>query len=255
MINPVRAQRLEIIPIRGMPLVNEIDDLSELISATFQTDSQEPKPGDILVVSHTIVSIAEGRVFKIDESDISDKARTIAEKTGQGPEKVELALREAVEIVRESPVLITQTRQGLITDYSGVDSSNAPTGRFVALSEDSDDSASKLHVKLSKVFGFHLPVIICDTQGRPWRKGTTNLAIGVAGMFPFTDNSNRKDLFGRELRSSLVCLADELASAAELVMGQADERIPVALIRGIEYKQRDGSAVDILRSRDENLFL
>ncbi len=255
MIDPMRAQRLEIIPLRGMPLVKELDDLSELILTTLQADTQEPKPGDILIVSHTIVSVAEGRVFKIEEMDISDKARMLAEKMGQEPEKVELALREAAEIIRESSVLVTQTRQGIITDYSGVDSSNAPTGRFIALPEHPDDSASKLHVKLSKVFGFHLPVIICDTQGRPWRKGATNLAIGVAGMSPFTDNRNRKDLYGRELRSSLVCLADELASAAELVMGQANEGIPVALIRGIEYKQKDGSVADILRSRDENLFL
>ena len=154
MTDPMRAQRLEIIPIGGMPLVNEMDDLSELILATLQTDAQEPKPGDILIVSHTIVSIAEGRVFKIEERGISDKARTIAKKMGQKPEKVELALREAVEIVRESSVLIIQTRQGFITDYSGVDSSNAPTGHYVALPLDPDDSAGKLHVTLSKMFGF-----------------------------------------------------------------------------------------------------
>jgi len=251
----MRAQRLEIIPIRGMPLVKELDDLSELILTILQTDIQEPKPGDILIVSHSIVSVAEGRVFKIETRDISDRARTIAEKTGQEPEKVELALREAAEIIRESPVLVTQNRQGIITDYSGVDSSNAPSGRFIALPENPDDSATKLHVRLSKAFGFHLPVIICDTQGRPWRKGATNLAIGIAGMSPFTDNKGRKDLYGRELQSSLVCLADELASAAELVMGQADEGIPAALIRGVEYELRTGSAADILRSRDKNLFL
>ena len=251
----MRARRLEIIPIMGMPLVKELDDLSELILTVLRTNTQEPKPGDILVVSHSIVSVAEGRVFEIEERDVSDKARTIAGKTGQKPEKVELALREAAKIIRESPVLITQTRQGIITDYSGVDSSNAPSRRFVALPENSDDSAGKLHVKLSKAFGFHLPVIICDTQGRPWRKGGTNLAIGVAGMSPFTVNKGRKDLYGRELRSSLICLADELASAAELVMGQADEGIPVVLIRGVEYEQMNGSAADILRSRDKNLFL
>jgi coenzyme F420-0:L-glutamate ligase/coenzyme F420-1:gamma-L-glutamate ligase len=251
----MRAQRLEIIPIKGMPLVKELDDLYELMLPILQTGTQEPKPGDILIVSHSIVSVAEGKAFKIEARDISNRARTIAKKTGQESEKVELALREAAKIVRESPVLITQTRQGIITDYSGVDSSNAPSGRFVALPDDSDDSASKLHVKLSKAFGFHFPVIICDTQGRPWRKGATNLAIGVAGMSPFMDNSGRTDLYGRKLRSSLVCLADELASAAELVMGQADEGIPLVLIRGIEYKQRNGSAADILRSGDKNLFL
>lgn len=251
----MRAQRLEIIPIMGMPLVKELDDLSELILTVLRTNTQEPKPGDILVVSHSIVSIAEGRVFEIEEKDVSDRARMIAGKTGQEPKKVELALREAAKIVRESPVLITQTPHGILTDYSGVDSSNAPLGRFIALPEDPNNSASKLHVKLSKVFGFHLPVIICDTFGRPWRKGATNLAIGIAGMSPFTNNKNRKDLYGRKLQSSLVCLVDELASAAELVMGQADAGIPVVLVRGVEYEQRDGSAADILRTRDKNLFL
>jgi len=251
----MRTQRLEIIPIEGMPLVKELDDLPELILTILQTNTQEPKPGDILIVSHSIVSVAEGRVFGIEAMDISDRARTIAEKTGQEPAKVELALREADKIIRESPVLITKTRHGIITDYSGVDSSNAPSGKFIALPEDPDDSANKLHVILSKAFGFHLPVIICDTQGRPWRKGATNLAIGIAGISPFTDNKGRKDLYGRELQSSLVCLADEIAAAAELVMGQADEGIPIVLIRGIEYEQGNGSASDILRSRDKNLFL
>ena len=251
----MRAQRLEIIPIMGMPLVKEQDDLSELILRVLRTSTQDPKPGDILVVSHSIVSVAEGRVFEIEARDVSDRAKTIAAKTGQKPEKVELALREATTVIREFPVLITQMRQGIITDYSGVDSSNAPSGRIIALPEDPDISASEFHIKLSKAFGFHLPVIICDTHGRPWRKGAANLAIGVAGMSPFTNNKGRKDLYGRELRSSLVCLADELASAAELVMGQADEEIPVVLIRGIGYEQRNGSAADIIRSRDTNLFL
>ncbi len=251
----MRTQRLEILPIEGMPLVKELDDLPKLILTILQSSTQKAMPGDILIVSHSIVSIAEGRVFEIEAIDVSDRARMIAEKTGQEPEKVELALREADKIIRESPVLITQTRQGIITDYSGVDSSNAPSGKFIALPEDPDESANKLHAMLSESFGFHLPVIICDTQGRPWRKGATNLAIGVAGISPLIDNKGRKDLYGRELQSSLVCLADELASAAELVMGQADEGIPIVLIRGVEYERRKGSASDILRSRDKNLFL
>ncbi|MHA1484541.1 MAG: coenzyme F420-0:L-glutamate ligase [Candidatus Thorarchaeota archaeon] len=249
------TQRLEIIPIEGMPLVKELDDLPKLILTILQSSQQKAMPGDVLIVSHSIVSVAEGRVFEIRAIDVSDRARMIAEKTGQEPEKVELALREADKIIRESPVLITQTRQGIITDYSGVDSSNAPSGKFIALPEDPDESANKLHAMLSESFGFHLPVIICDTQGRPWRKGATNLAIGVAGISPLVDNKGRKDLYGRELQSSLVCIADELASAAELVMGQADEGIPIVLIRGVEYERRKGLASDILRSRNKNLFL
>jgi coenzyme F420-0:L-glutamate ligase/coenzyme F420-1:gamma-L-glutamate ligase len=150
--------------------------------------------------------------------------------------KTEIALQESVEVIREEPIIITKTKQGIITDYSGVDESNAPLGTMIALPKDADKSALDIYEKLRQSFGFATPVIVCDTQGRPWRKGAINLAIGIAGMSPFIDNAGRRDLYNRHLRSSIVCLADELASAAELVMGQADEGIPLAIIRGVDYE-------------------
>ena len=178
----------------------------------------------------------------------------IASSSEHSQLRTEIALQESVEVIREQPIMIAKTKQGIITDYSGVDESNAPLGSMIALPKNPDKSALEIHKKLSHSFGCHIPVIISDTQGRPWRKGATNLAIGIAGMSPFIDNAGRKDLYERFLRSSLVCLADELASAAELVMGQADEGIPIVIIRGVDYIIGEGAATQILRSSEENLF-
>jgi coenzyme F420-0:L-glutamate ligase/coenzyme F420-1:gamma-L-glutamate ligase len=205
-------------------------------------------------VTHSIVSVSEGRVFSERDIEASDRAKRIAAATGRAPGKVEVALREAVEVVREEPVLITRTAQGILTDFSGVDQKNAPPGKYIALPLDSDESARKLHSQLSKEFGVRLPVIITDTHGRPWRLGAVNTTIGVAGMSPFFKNAGKEDLYGRHLRSSLVCLADELAQAAELVMGQADEGIPVVIVRGVNYDSGQGTASEILRSEAEDLF-
>lgn len=250
----MRRKLLEIIPIQGFPLVQVGDNIGALILECLHKNDTKLSPGDILVVTHSIISVAEDSLYEIDEIEPSEKARSIASLSKHSPLRTEIALQESVEVIREQPIMITKTRQGVITDFSGVDESNAPLGYMIALPKNPDRSALVIHELLSKAFGFAIPVIICDTQGRPWRKGATNLAIGVAGMSPFIDNAGRKDLYERQLRSSLVCLADELASAAELVMGQADEGIPIAIIRGVEYKADKGTASQILRSSEENLF-
>jgi coenzyme F420-0:L-glutamate ligase/coenzyme F420-1:gamma-L-glutamate ligase len=168
---------------------------------------------------------------------------------------VEIALRESSEIIREEPILITRTHQGIITDFSGVDESNAPNGKMIALPKDSDASAKRISEDLSKAAGFNIPVIITDTQGRPWRKGAVNLAIGVAGMSSFVKNKGKEDIYGKTLQSSLVCIADEIAASAELVMGQANENVPIAIVRGLNLDEESGTAQEILRDSSENLFL
>jgi coenzyme F420-0:L-glutamate ligase/coenzyme F420-1:gamma-L-glutamate ligase len=250
----MNRKQLEVIPIQGFPLIKIGDDISSLILEYLQKNDIRLYLGDILVVTHSIISIAEGSLYEIEKIEPSKKAVSIADITEHKPVKTEIALQESVEVIREYPVMITKTKQGIITDYSGVDESNAPLGTMIALPKNPDLSALNIHKALSSTLGFSIPVIICDTQGRPWRKGAVNLAIGIAGMSPFIDNAGRKDLYDRRLRSSLVCLADELASAAELVMGQADEGIPLAIIRGAEYKTDDGTALQIPRSSKENLF-
>jgi len=248
------VRSLEIVPLSGIPIVKQGDDLAATIIAAVKRSRLHPRIGDVFIVTHSIVSMSEGRVFSERDIEVSDRAKRIAAATGRAPAKVEVALREALEVVREEPVLITRMSQGILTDFSGVDQKNAPPGSYIALPLDSDISARKLHSRLSKEFGVHVPVIITDTHGRPWRLGAVNTGIGVAGMSPFFKNAGKKDLYGRQLRSSLVCLADELAQAAELVMGQADEGIPVVVIRGVDYDSGSGAASEIVRTQEEDLF-
>ena len=227
--------KIELIPIHGFPIVKPGDYLPGLITDVLGDIFQ---PRDIVVVTHSIVSVAEGKLYQ--------------KKSGE--QRREIAVREAREIIREEPVLITRTKHGLITDFSGVDESNAPPDMFVALPDDPDASAASISKVLSDKRGFRVPVIITDTQGRPWRKGAVNLAIGVAGMSPFIHNRGKVDLYNRELKGSLVCLADQVAAAAELVMGQAGEGIPVVVVRGIAYDPANGTATEILRKKSEDLF-
>ncbi|MHA3963301.1 MAG: coenzyme F420-0:L-glutamate ligase [Candidatus Thorarchaeota archaeon SMTZ1-45] len=250
----MNSKQIDLIPLNDFPIVKVGDIISVLILTTLQKNDIQLAKGDIVAVTHSIVSVSEDKLYRIDEIEVSDRAKRIAEKTEHSKEHVEVSLREASEVLKEIPVLITRTKQGLITDFAGVDASNAPPGSLVALPDDPDKSAMRISDSLSKQAGFRVPVIITDTQGRPWRKGAVNLAIGVAGMSPFTRNVGKEDIFGNELKGSLVCLADQLASAAELVMGQADEGVPVVIIRGVEIDMINGSAFEIIRSDSENLF-
>ena len=247
-------KEIQLIPIEGFPIVQSGDEISALIQKTLTKNHVSLVGGDVIVVTHSIVSIAEGSLYQLDEVEVSEKAKALAKGSGHTPEIVEVALTEASEILREGSVLITKTRQGVITDYSGVDESNAPLGMLIAIPENPDDSAKKIHRSLSESSGFNVPVIITDTQGRPWRKGAVNLAVGVAGMSPFINNAGKEDIFSHRLRGSLVCLADQIAAAAELVMGQADEGIPIVIVRGINFIEDAGSAFQIIRSASESLF-
>ncbi len=248
------APRIEIWPIHGIRNLQEGDIVGDLIADAIEAQNMNISESDVLVVSHKVVSKAEGRIYRISEIVPSLRALEISQSTGIGPEKVELALRLSEEVIRDSPVLITRTMQGIVTDYSGVDSSNAPEGCLVALPEDPDRSAREIHEQLLERLQIRLSVIVCDTQGRPWRRGAVNIAIGVAGMDPFTRNAGKTDLYGRTLKSSLVCIADELAAAAELFMGQADEAVPAVLISGVLTEDKAGTARDIVRPDGENLF-
>ena len=250
----MKSKQIDLIPIRDFPIVQEGDKISDIILSKLQESGTKLTEGDIVLVTHSIVSIAEGKSYELDGVKVSKRAKEIAERIDHSPRRVEVALREASEVLIEDPILITRTKQGIITDFSGVDESNAPPGKLVALPEHPDESAKRIGDALSKSIGFNIPVIISDTQGRPWRKGAVNVAIGVAGMSPFVHNAGKEDIYGRELRGSLVCIADQLASAAELVMGQADEGVPIVIIRGSAFDDENGSASLIIRSKSENLF-
>jgi coenzyme F420-0:L-glutamate ligase/coenzyme F420-1:gamma-L-glutamate ligase len=247
-------KQIDVIPLHGFPIIRKGDDIPSLILSVCSKNHLEFMHGDIIVVTHSIVSISEGKLYNLKDVEVSKRASEIAERIDHSPERVEVALREAIEVLREEPILITKTKHGIITDFSGVDESNAPAGMLVALPDAPDNSAQQISNSLSKSAGFNIPVIITDTQGRPWRKGAVNLAIGVAGMSPFSYNLGKKDIYQRVLRSSIVCLADQIASSAELVMGQADEGVPVVIVRSIEFQEEDGAASQIVRPETEDLF-
>lgn len=237
------------IAVQGIPLVTKGDSIAELILQRFKL-----MDGDIVVIASKIISKAEGRIAKAKDVTVSEQAKEIAERNGFDPIHVELALSEATAIVREEGVLITETKSGLVCNFSGVDKSNAPANEFVLLPVDPDLSASRIREEFTKEKGLKLAVIISDTQGRPWRKGSINVAIGCAGISAFKYNKGKKDLHGRVLKRSTVCQIDEVAALVEPLMGQAGERIPVVVVRGYDYLEGRERASSVIRQKKDDMF-
>src|SRR5690606_18820447 len=200
------------------------------------------------VVTQRIVSKAEGRVFPLDAFTPSPFALAYAERTEKDPRLVEAVLRESKRVIRQAgPVLITETHHGLKCANAGVDASNVGGEDLVCLLPvDPDASCRELREAVRERLGVEVAVVMTDTFGRPWRHGQTNVAIGLAGMQPFRDYVGQRDLDGRELRVTTICVADEIAGTAELVMGKLDA-IPAALVRGYGYDRGEGSALEIIR--------
>lgn len=245
----MRSESVQAIAIEDMPLVQKGDSIADMILE--RVDLVE---GDVIVIASKIVSKSEGRLAKASEVKVSARAREIAERNSFDPVHVELALREAVEIVRNRGVLITETKTGLVCNFSGVDKSNAPDTEYILLPTSPDDSASTIRNELTSASGFGLAVIISDTQGRPWRRGSINIAIGCAGINAFKFNKGKKDLHGRVLKRSTVCQIDEIAALVEPLMGQANERVPVVVVRGYEYVEGEDRASEIIRPKENDMF-
>jgi coenzyme F420-0:L-glutamate ligase/coenzyme F420-1:gamma-L-glutamate ligase len=251
-MNPV-----QVIAVEGLPLIRKGDNLAQLICSAAEKQHTLIQNGDVLVATHVAVSKAEGNIVNLDKIVPSKKANEIAKKTGKDPALVEVVLRESKDIVRmRDSVLITESRQGFICANSGVDRSNVEGERNVApLPRDPDLSAKRIRQEMKKLTGCDVAVIVSDTHGRPFRMGEVNVAVGVSGLKPIRDRRGEKDLFGYVLRIKQTAIADELASAAELVIGQANEGIPVAIIRGYNYPKSDtAKATELVRSREKNLF-
>jgi coenzyme F420-0:L-glutamate ligase / coenzyme F420-1:gamma-L-glutamate ligase len=248
------AAEIKIFPVIGIPEVQPGDDLARLIQAALDASSARPRDSDVLVIAHKVVSKAEGKLVALKDINPSEQAREWAARHGRDARVVEMALSEAASVLRmTNGVLITETRHGFICANSGVDTSNAPPGYVILLPDDPDLSARKLRERLASAFGVNLAVIISDTFGRPWREGLVNVAIGVAGFEPLVDYRGTCDAFGRTLRASVIAAADELASAAELVMKKA-RRVPGAVIRGFRWQPSSGTARDLLRPEADDLF-
>jgi len=238
---------ISIVPVEGVPEIKEGDDLAALIA-----ERAELQGGDVLVVAQKVVSKAEGRVVRLVDVEPSDEARRLA--AGEDPRRLEVILRESKRIVRtRPPLVIAETRHGFVCASAGVDASNAPDSETVVLlPDDPDASASRLRERLREVTGAEVGVIVSDSFGRPWRLGTTDVAIGVSGIGPLLDLKGERDAAGYELHATTIAVADELAAAAELVLGKTS-RIPAAIIRGAAIAG-EGSVRDLLMPAERDLF-
>jgi coenzyme F420-0:L-glutamate ligase/coenzyme F420-1:gamma-L-glutamate ligase len=244
------VKRIEILGVDGMPEVKPGDDLGELISSRTRLE-----PGDVVVVAQKVVSKSEGRTRNLATVIPSDEAVRLSSQliATQDPRVVQVILDESVRVVRSERVLITETRHGYVCANGGVDHSNIPGSDVVTLlPDDPDASAEQLRVRIRELSGVEVGVIVSDTFGRPWRMGIVNVALGVAGVPALVDLRGRLDDAGKELHATVLAIADDLASAAGLVMGKTD-RTPVVIVRGAQL-QGKGRGRDLIRPADEDLF-
>ncbi len=247
---------VRIIPVTGVGEVRPGDDLASLLLGALEAGGQGLEAGDVLVVTQKVVSKAEGRLVDPAEVEPSPFAQQIAAQSRKDARYQEVVLRESRRIVKmANGVLITETHHGLVCANSGVDESNVAGGRVVCLlPEDPDASAARLRAALQAATGRTVAVIISDTFGRPWREGQVNVAIGCAGIAPLTDFAGIDDPYGYTMQATLIAVADELASAAELVMGKID-RVPAAIVRGYPYApSEDATARRLQRDPRADLF-
>lgn len=249
---------IQVFPVTGLPTIKKGHNLSELLCKAVEKQETPFQNGDVIVVTHVVVSRAEGYTLDLDKVEPSPFAETVAAWSQKDPALVEAVLREAQRIIRmREGTLITLTKHGLICANSGIDRSNVPGENTVALlPKDPDESARRIRQGIKKLTGKTVAVIISDTHGRPLRDGEINVAIGAAGFAAIRDRRGEKDLFGYVLKAKRTAVADELASAAELVIGQADEAVPAAIIRGYPFQASErGTAKDLLRPLEKEYFL
>lgn len=226
---------ITILPVAHIPEVKQGDDIAALIAKVAQLHD-----GDVVVVTQKIVSKAEGRIVAVSPDDDEGRHRIVES--------------EAKAILRKrNGLIITETEHGFICANAGVDNSNVAMGSVTLLPKDPDLSARRIRARLRQLVGVDVAVIVSDTFGRAWRIGQTNVAIGVAGMLPVIDYRGTTDQFGQVLKVTLIAIADELASAAELVMGKADG-IPAAIVRGAKFTRGSGTAADLVRPPQDDLF-
>ncbi len=227
---------ISILPVEGLPEIREGDDLAALIAARAHL-----RDGDVVVLAQKVVSKAEGRLVPVDpDRRTEERARVAAAETAR-------------VVARRGDLVIVETKHGFVCAHAGVDASNVPSDRLALLPADPDASAAGLRAGLRIAAGADVAVIVADTFGRPWRVGQTNVALGVAGIEALRDHRGEKDAFGTDLEATLIAVADQLAGAAELVMGKA-EGVPVAVVRGYAGPRGPGTGRDLIRPPEEDLF-
>ncbi len=245
--------------LEDFPLIESGDNIAKMIIETARKDSLKLEDGDVIAVAQKIFSKAEKRVIRLKDVIPSRKAEEIAKVTGKSPKFVELVLRETKNVVKASrEVFLVEDKRGLICINAGIDKSNVEgRGSFVLLPENPDESAEKCRMEIKRLTGKNVAVIVCDTYSRPFRRGQVNFAIGLAGINPFKDYRGKKDLFGQTLKVKNVAVIDEIAAAAELLMGQAKEARPVVIFKGlnciVDFSEKS-SINELQISSEEDLF-
>jgi coenzyme F420-0:L-glutamate ligase / coenzyme F420-1:gamma-L-glutamate ligase len=245
------TEEVRVIPLRGIPELEDGDDLAALLAdAAARTGGFEP--GDVVVVAQKVVSKVEGRIVDLSEIEPSPRAHALA--ADQDPRRIEVILRESREVVRaRPPLVIAETRHGFVCASAGVDTSNAKgPDTLVLLPVDPDASALRLRSRIRELTGFDVGLIVSDSFGRAWRRGTTDVALGVSGIVALLDLKGARDSTGYELHATEIAIADEIAGAAQLVMGKTDG-IPAAIVRGLTAAG-DGRGSDLVMPRERDLF-
>lgn len=242
---------IRVLPLRGIPELEEGDDLGAIVADAARREGGL-EPGDVLVVAQKAVSKVEGRIVRLDDVQPSPRAFELA--GDRDPRRLEVILRESREVVRaRPPLVIAETRHGFVCASAGVDASNAKgPDTLVLLPLDPDASAARLRARIDELCGADVGVIVSDSFGRAWRRGTTDVALGVAGVVALLDLNGHVDAAGYELHATEIAIADELAGAAQLVMGKTDG-IPAAIVRGARFAG-DGHGSDLLMPRERDLF-
>ena len=251
---------IEILALAGVPMVEPGDDLASLVLQSIEQSGIALRHDDVVVLAQKIVSKAEGRYAYLNEVTVSHAAQDLAAKTGKDPRQMALVLAESSEVLRAKPgVVIVEHKNGYVLANAGIDKSNITSDpdnpRVLLLPEDADRSARLLRDELAARTGIRPAVIINDSVGRAWRVGTVGIAIGCAGLAPVKNQIGEKDLFGNTLEVTMPAVADELAAAASLAMGQAAEKTPLVLVRGASFSAQEGTGQKaLLRTRSEDMF-
>jgi coenzyme F420-0:L-glutamate ligase/coenzyme F420-1:gamma-L-glutamate ligase len=253
----MNAHTITLTALEGIPSIAPGDDLAGILCRGMT--SAGPAPGDVLAVSHKVVSKAEGRYVDLAAVVPGTRARRLAQRTGKDPRLVEVILGESRSVLRHRPgLIIVEHRLGMVCANAGIDQSNVsggvPGARVLLLPQDPDASAEGLRTRLREHLGVDVAVVICDSVGRAWRNGVVGLAIGAAGLPSLRDLRGQRDREGRELRVTTVGFADQVASAAELLMGEGDEGRPAVLLRGLAWDEAPAPAAALLRDPAEDFF-
>lgn len=250
--------RFEVIGVPGLPMVEPGDSLVDLIQQALRGISESLQDGDVVCVAQKIVSKAEGRLIRLDAVEPSTAAVELAAQTDKDPRLVELILSESDEVLRKKPgVLIVRHKRGFVMANAGIDQSNvdhAGGDQALLLPEDPDASAARLRKQLQSASNVSVGVVIVDSANRPWRMGTTSIAIGAAGIIVLDDQRGGEDVYGRELKVTMINNADALATTATMVLGETIEKIPVAIVRGLNLAGEGQNASIINRPLAEDLF-